>query len=443
MEEQWLADRMTLRTLLRTKPSWTIQDLAQAIGRSRSWIKTWRRRLREAPPDDAAVLRSRSRARHHPPPSLDQRVIDRILEIRDQPPEHLHRTPGPKTILYYLARDPDLLALGLRLPRSTRTIYRILRHYGCIAQPAERHHTPVERPAPMTVWQLDFKDASSVPADPDGKQQHVVEVLNTVDAGSSVLVSAQVRDDFTAETTLVAVAETLREQGLPRAVMFDRDVRFVGSTRQRDCPAPFVRFWLCLGVAVTVLPPRRPDLNCFVERYHRTFDAECLRVSNPTTLAEVREVTAQFQHHYNVERPHQGLACGNQPPQLALAARASEIPPQVPLPAMVDPDRWVQELDGRRFVRKVGRDTQVSVDDERYYISQALVGKSVSLRVDAAAGEFVVEYQDVEVKRVPIKGLGSGPLPFEAYLARICGEARTDRFQPRTFGRQLALPLAA
>jgi hypothetical protein len=196
-------------------------------------------------------------------------------------------------------------------------------------------------------------------------------------------------------------------------------------------------------VGVTVLPPRRPDLNCFVERYHRAFDSECLRVSTPTTLAEVREVTAQFQHHYNVERPHQGLACGNQPPQLALAARAAEIPPRSPLPAMVDPDRWVQELDGRRFVRKVGRDTQVSVDDDLYYTSQGLVGKSVSLRVDAAAGEFVVEYEDQEVKRLAIKGLGSGPLPFEAYLARICGEARTDRLQPRTFGRQLALPLAA
>jgi hypothetical protein len=35
----------------------------------------------------------------------------------------------------------------------------------------------------MTMWQLDFKDVSTVPADPDGKRQHVVEVLDTVDAG--------------------------------------------------------------------------------------------------------------------------------------------------------------------------------------------------------------------------------------------------------------------
>jgi hypothetical protein len=47
---------------------------------------------------------------------------------------------------------------------------------------------------------MDFKDASTVPADPEGKQKHVVEVLNFVDAGTSILLSAQAHDDFHAET---------------------------------------------------------------------------------------------------------------------------------------------------------------------------------------------------------------------------------------------------
>jgi hypothetical protein len=46
-----------------------------------------------------------------------------------------------------------------------------------------------------------------VPVDPDGKQQHVVEVLDTLDAGTSILLAAQVRPDFTAETALHAVAD--------------------------------------------------------------------------------------------------------------------------------------------------------------------------------------------------------------------------------------------
>ncbi len=221
MEAQWLADRTTLRTLLRTHPDWSVRDFAEAIGRSRGWVKKWRKRLHAAPSDDDAALRSRPRRRKHPPPPLHQQVIDRILDIRDHPPGNLQRTPGPKTILYYLARDPALLAQNLRLPRSTRTVWLILRRYGRIAIPGEHRHTPVERPAPMTAWQLDFKDVSSVPADPEGKRQHVVEVLNTVDIGSSILVNAQPRADFTAETTLQALVETFRIHGLPQSVTLD------------------------------------------------------------------------------------------------------------------------------------------------------------------------------------------------------------------------------
>ena len=217
-EAHYLADRMRLRTLLRTQPAWSLQDLADATQRSRGWVKKWRNRLRDAAPDDEQVLHARSCARKQPPPRLSSRVVERILEIRDQPPNHLQRTPGPKAILYYLGQDPELQAQGLRLPRSTRTVWQILRQHGRIALPGERRHTPVERPAPMSAWQLDFKDVSTVPAAPEGKQQHVVETLNTVDTGTSILVNAQVREDFTAETTLQAVVETLQAQGLPAGI---------------------------------------------------------------------------------------------------------------------------------------------------------------------------------------------------------------------------------
>jgi hypothetical protein len=40
----------------------------------------------------------------------------------------------------------------------------------------------------------------SVPPDPQGKQQHVVETMNGVDVGTSIPVEVVVRDDFTNET---------------------------------------------------------------------------------------------------------------------------------------------------------------------------------------------------------------------------------------------------
>ncbi len=435
MEAQWLADRTTLRTLLRSHPHWSVRDFAEAIGRSHGWVKKWRRRLRAASPEDDAVLHSLSRARKQPPPPLDPQVRDRILEIRDHPPGNLQRTPGPKTILYYLARDPTLLAQNLRLPRSTRTVWLILRQYGRIAIPGEHRHTPVDRPAPMTAWQLDFKDVSSVPADPEGKRQHVVEVLNTVDIGSSILVNAQPRADFTAETTLQALVETFRTHGLPQSVTLDRDPRFVGCPQGRDFPAPLVRLLHCLGVQVTICPPRRPDKNAFVERYNRTFDQECLRVWAPSDLATVQSVTDAFRQHYNHERPNQALSCGNQPPCVAFA----ECPPRPLLPATVDPDRWLEVLDGQRYGRKVRSTGTVTVDGVSYYVDQAWAGKYVSLRLDAQQRVFVVEYREQMVKTVPIKGLVGEHLSWESYLEQITVEARTNLVMGRPIGQQLRL----
>jgi hypothetical protein len=91
----------------------------------------------------------------------------------------------------------------------------------------------------MRYWQIDFKDVSSVPADPDGKRQHLVETLNIIDTGTSVLLDAHVRSDFTAEPALQALATTLARYGRPQCVTLDRD------------PA----LWLAVQQAVIFLPP--------------------------------------------------------------------------------------------------------------------------------------------------------------------------------------------
>ena len=423
MEEQYYADRAQLRQLLHAHPDWPHREFAAQLGRSVGWVKKWRTRLRTAPPDDDRVLWSQSRARKHPPPAVSPVAVARILVIRGHPPAGLQRTPGPKAILYYLQRDPELQAQGAALPRSTRTIWRILTQHGRIVRPPRPAHTPLERPAPLTTWQLDFKDASTAPGDPAGKRQHVVEVLNTVDAGTSILLAAQVRDDYTAETSLRAVAQVLQEQGLPAAVTFDRDTRFVGSWSGRDFPSPFVRFWTCLGVTATVCPPHRPDANAFVERYHRSYNSECLQVQRPRTVEEVREVTDRYIHHYNYERPNQARSCGNQPPRVAFP----QLPVRPAVPLIVDPDAWLHTVDGRSYVRKVRTNGSVLVDEVPYYITQDLAGQYVALRVETATRTFVVVHHGQEIKRLAIKGLQHRLLSFDAFVDLLAEQARTDQ----------------
>jgi len=436
-DADWFAARSTLRTLMDKNPNWSIRDLAQATHMSASWVRKWRARIAAAH-DDPQVLRSHSRAPLHPPPKLDPLVVKRILEIREHPPDDLHRIPGPRAICYFLARDPELLAAGVRIPTSSRTIWRVLRAHGLIALPLERVHHPVERPEPLEVLEWDYKDASTVEKDPDGKRQHVVEILNCVDRGTSILVDAQVQSDFTAETTLEAFVRTLRRIGLPHQINLDRDPRFVGGAHSSDFPAPLVRTLMCLGIQVTICPPQRPDKNAFVERYHRTLETECLRIAQPRSLEQAREVVAAFREHYNRERPNQALSCQNRPPRVAFP----KLPSLPALPDQLDPDRWVEQFHGTRMVRKVNTNGFVLVDNRRYYIEQARSGQYLSLRIDGPSRTFVVEYHEKPIgKALPIKGLVGENLPLEDYLALMVQEARTQNYGRRPVGRQLQLPL--
>ncbi len=436
--ERWVADRALLRRLIQDHPEWTQKELAAWMGRSLGWVKKWIKRFREAPAGDARVLFGKPRGRTTPYPQTDAEVQERVVAIRDAPPENLRRVPGPKAILYYLARDPALQERTVTLPRSTRTIWKILHRHGRIAPPLRRRHQPMERPAPMTAWQIDFKDASTVPADLDGKQQHVVEILNVVDMGTSIVVAAHAHADFHAQTALEAIAQILQAHGMPVAITFDRDTRWVGSASGRDFPSAFVRFLLCLGIQPIVCPPQRPDLNAFVERYHRSLKQECLLVLRPQTLEQVREANEAFVQHYNHERPNQALSCGNQPPRVAFPV----LPTLPPVPGFVDPDAWLWHIDGAHFIRKVRSNGSVLIDDVPYYLKQTFSGQYVDVSVHAARQELVVWHQHQPIKRLPIKGLQKALLTFEQFVAFMAQEALSEHRRLLYARRRASRPAA-
>jgi hypothetical protein len=269
---------------------------------------------------------------------------------------------------------------------------------------------------------MEFKSVSSVPADPTGKQQHVVEVFNFVDAGTSILLDAQSSADFHAQTVLEAVIHFLQRSGVPSRMTFDRDPRFVGGTTGGDFPSPLIRFLLCLGIQPNICPPHRPDKNAFVERLNRTYNQECLQVFHPETLEQVREVTETFLVHYNNERPHQGLSCGNQPPRRAFP----ELPDLPSLPSAVDPDAWLIHIHGQHFVRKVRQNGTVRIAEGSYYVDLDRIGQYVDLCVDAHQQVFIIRHRQRLLKQVPIKGLQRALLLFSQFAALLCQQALSE-----------------
>jgi transcriptional regulator with XRE-family HTH domain len=419
-----VAKRAALRWLAQQHPEWTHQDLADALGMSHSWVSKWLRRLRQADPADVMALHSRSRARYTPPASIASQpaVVQRILEIRLEPPENLQRAPGPEAILYYIHRDPVLQRARVRLPRSQTTIWKILRQAGCIAQVHRRKPKPFELREPGEEVQFDLKDGSQVPADPEGKRQHVVEIANFVDAGTSIWLHREVRSDFDAEALFEVVAQFFCQYGLPAMLTFDNDPRLVGSPSGRDFPSALVRFLLCLGVIPNVIPPRRPDLNAYVERFHRSLGQECLQVHRPGTLAQVAELTEAFLSHYNSERPNQARSCGNQPPRVA----CQQFPTLPAAPEMVDPDRWLGPMHKHAFARSIRAGGDLTINHQDYYVSRTLAGQRVTCWVNAAEKRFEIWQPGGLIKSVPIKGLHGQMMPFQQYVTLMKQEARSE-----------------
>ena len=138
-------------------PEWKQGQFAAALGYSKEWVKKWLKRLQEELAEGKAleeILQGHSRARKQAPPKTHPVVVAEILSIRDHPPEGLRRVPGQEAIEYYLQRSPILQQLQLSVP-SCKTIYRILKANDRIASPAKPVHEPIERPAPMSHWQID------------------------------------------------------------------------------------------------------------------------------------------------------------------------------------------------------------------------------------------------------------------------------------------------
>jgi hypothetical protein len=136
-------------------------------------------------------------------------------------------------------------------------------------------------------------------------------------------------------------------------------------------------------------------------------------------VPEVREVTETFLQHYNWERPHQGRSCGNVPPRVACPT----LPTLPALPQRVDPDGWLTSLNGKRYLRHVGRDGCVDLDLATYYVGPPLAGRTVLLQVLAEHRQLAVWHQDQVVKRLALKGLVGQEMVLSDYLKSIQQEA--------------------
>lgn len=410
MESVWEIDRIQLYQLKRENPEWTQKKLADKLGRSVSWVKKWLRRFRVAGQTTLETFKSQSRAPHSRPRELVDRVRDAILDLRDQLHEKYGRVVGARTIRYHLHKDEHLKRQGHYLPKSIRSIWKVLKEGGRIPTKV-RYHIPLERPAPMTHWEMDFGELSGE-----------IEFLSVLDRGTSILVYTHTHPHYNAVTALQAVIQLFLMMGCPKLLRFDNDPRFVGSWQADSYPSALMKFLWVIGVQPDPVEPGKPQLKPYVERSIRTLKYEVLRLQRPSDYLQAGEILDAYRSFFNHERMNQGDICGDRPPYEAFP----NLPILPHLPHAVDPDTWLIHYDKCVFKRKVAQNGTVQVGKHTYYVDYRLAKETIGFHLDAKQAVFNVLHKGKIIRQHEVQGLVMHPMSFQDYVRHILEEARTN-----------------
>jgi transposase InsO family protein len=414
-ETERIYDRIGLGFLMKAHPDWSIRQYAAELNKSLRWVRTWRRRILSTANPTIETFMSQSRApktRSRETPIAVQKLIS---GLRISLSEKYHRRAGSRLILRQLnKRREELEQAGHFVPRSKTTIDQILDLWGHIDRPKRYEREPLERPAPMTVWEIDFGQIRL-------NEFEILEFFVVVDAGTSRVVYVEGCDGYHAESALEAVARLFTLHGLPQSLRMDRDVRFVGSWTGDSFPSALVRFLRVLGVKPIICPPRQPWKKPYVERTIKTLKYEWLARFSPDNIADALDVLDGFQHYHNSERDHFGSACNGLTPDEAFP----DLPILPKLPQTVNPDAWIHAYHGKVYRRRVTSNGSVQIDKHNYHIDIHRHKQRVLVHLDADNQQFVFSHDGEIILTKPIQGLQNGEMSFQDYLKLMKDEARS------------------
>jgi transposase InsO family protein len=269
----------------------SVTAVAAHVGVVRQTVHRW---LRAYAALGLAGLADRSAKPASCPHQMAPKVEARILELR-----HEHPGWGPRTIRHRLEREGTCPLPG----RSS--IYRCLLRNGLISVQARRRprsdYKRWERSRAMELWQMDIVGGVHLA---DGA---VAAIVSGIDDHSRFCVSARIVLSATARPVCDALARAMAAYGIPEAVLTDNGKVFTARFGPGNGEVLFDRILRENGIRHLLTAPRSPTTTGKVERFHKTLRREFLDGKVFVDLEGAQAELDRWVHHYNHERPHQGI----------------------------------------------------------------------------------------------------------------------------------------
>lgn len=247
--------------------------------------------------------------------NVEQRsTLGSVSDVTNTGPENKLPEEVQRIIIDYKRRNPGYgfkrIEQHLRnryflvVPR--KRIRRVLKDAGCL----ELHDSSFDKPEveakgtrrfeadrPCELYQMDITYVYITGL-------KVVYLVDVLDDHSRFCLCSVLRFDQSAETLIEVLHDAIREYGKPDKLLTDEGRAFYSWSGEKT---KFQQYLDDQRIEHIVADPHSPTTTGKVERFHQTIKNELIRkVKFKGYTDAVKKINA-FVHHYNYERPHQGI----------------------------------------------------------------------------------------------------------------------------------------
>lgn len=150
---------------------------------------------------------------------------------------------------------------------------------------------------PNQHWSRDFMAAALC----SGRR---FRTFNVIDEFNREALRMEIDTSLPAARVIRGISELEEVRGVPLPIPLDLGPEFIAHALAPWAPSQ--------GIALRHIQPGKPTQNAYIDRFNRTCRTEVLDCYVFAALQEVRDMTADWLHRYNHQRPHESL--GRIPP---------------------------------------------------------------------------------------------------------------------------------
>ena len=345
----------------------TFSELCRTFGISRKTGYKWLNRAKAG-----ASLENLPRTPFHSPNRTPPEMETAILTLRDA-----HPAWGPRKLGRVLSDR------GYDDVPCKSTIENILKRNDRIEPEASAAATAFQRfqrERPNELWQMDYKGDFALL---NGKRCYP---LTMTDDHSRFCLCLQASDGTNYEGFYPVFTRVLEEFGLPSAILCDNGKPWGDS---HGGLTAFDVWMMRLGILPIHGRPLHPQTQGKEERFHRTMKRELLHSRAFEDFVDAQSAFTTWRQEYNRERPHEALAL--------------DVPAKHYRPSkrtLREADKPVEYASGSRL-RKVNYKGYLSIQNHRYYITEALIGEYIEL-ADVGRNIVALRYGDFEFAQIDL-----------------------------------------